>query len=178
MNELYKKSILIFGMVIPVLILGLVVIIVMTKAKSINTTYLTKKAQYDQAQMTMQMTKQLKAKVDAERSQLKSWEDLLARETRGTFIDHWKQAQNKFTEKELNKISHNWVNQSVGLGSNADQSASQVKMSFLGTFRAMQLSLLEVETKLPQLQLDSMQIKTMKNSNLLSFDTTFTLWTQ
>ncbi|MGJ8661398.1 MAG: hypothetical protein ACSHXL_05125 [Bacteroidota bacterium] len=178
MSELYKKSIFIFGVIIPVLILSLIVVAVSMKAQSTRSSYETKRTAYDQAQMTIMMTKQLKAKADSNRNQLKFWESLMTRETRGTFIDHWKLAEGKFTEMELNKTSHNWINQSTGLGNNAVLPASQVKMTFLGTFRAMQLSLLELETKLPQLQLDRMNIKASTDSNLLSFDTTFTLWTQ
>ncbi len=83
----------------------------------------------------------------------------------------------KFSGKELTKTSHNWINYSDGIGKGIDQPASQVNMSFSATYRAMQLALLEMETKLPNMQLDSLTITPDTNSDSINFETTFTVWT-
>lgn len=177
MNQDYKKAIAVFGIIIPLLIISTVVIIAGAKAKSINSEYMAKKAQYQKDQVALSATKKLQQQVSENEEQLNLWKSIMERETRGSLIEHWKTAQSKFNSEDLNKLSHNWINISTGIGANAVMPASQVKMSFSGTFRALQLSLLEFETKLPQLQLDSMTIKPLAGSNHLNVDTTFTLWT-
>lgn len=103
---------------------------------------------------------------------------MLASETRGTFVDHWKAAEEKFKGNELTRSPHNWINYSEGIGKGIDQPSSQVSMGFSATFRAMQLALMEVETKLPQMQLDSIIMKPEKNGGRINFSTQFTVWTQ
>lgn len=176
-NQLYKKSIVIFGVALPLLVAAVILIAVIALANGITKKYEGKKIIYDENQTSITLMKILKSKVDKDADQLKRWDDLMTSETRGSCIEHWKVAEEKFKSTELNKLSHNWVNISDGIGSSAVMPASQVKMSFSGTFRAMQLSLLEFETKLPQLQLDRMTVTSDGNSNQLKFDTVFTLWT-
>ena len=108
---------------------------------------------------------------------LKEWDRLLKTETRGSFLEHWKTAEGNFTGKELTKTSHNWVNYSEGIGRGVSQPASQVNMSFSATYRAMQLALMEMETTLPNMQLDSMTMTPDSNGKGLNFKTKFTVWT-
>ena len=70
------------------------------------------------------------------------------------------------------------MNYSEGLGKGISQPASQVEMKFTGTYRAMQLALMEVESKLPQLQLDSLVMAPDSGAKKINFTTKFTVWTK
>ncbi len=177
MNEYYKKSVALFGMGIPLLLMAVIGGVALSMSSSVGADYKKKKKAYDMAQKTLRETMQLQGKVNENAGFLKAWDHLMATETRGSFLEHWKTAEKKFSGKELTKSSHNWINYSEGIGRGVSQPASQVNMSFTATFRAMQLSLMEMESKLPNMQLDSIKMTADNSGKAIKFNTTFTVWT-
>lgn len=177
MNEYYKKSIAVFGIAIPVVLMAVIAIAALSMLSSTNVEYRKKKQVYDKDQNALKQISKLQGKVKQNASHLANWDSLMKNETRGTFLEHWKTAEKRFSGRELTKASHNWTNYSDGLGRGASQPASQVNMSFSATYKAMQLALMEMETRLPQMQLDSLTMKPDGNGEALKFDTTFTVWT-
>lgn len=179
MNSYYKQSVIVFGWVIPLLLMLAVILGMFYWSSDIDAKYKKKKSAYGRAQKAQQKMMELQGRVGQTGPLLASWENMLSTETRGTFLEHWKTAESKFSGRELTRSPHSWVNYSDGLGRGLKQPASQVNMSFSATFRAMQLALMEVESKLPQMQLDSLtMVPEEGNSNTLNFKTTFTVWTQ
>ncbi len=178
MNNQYKKAILLLGIVLPVIIIGIVMIVVITKIKSFDTEYTKKCAVYETFKMDEINSRQMKSMVAKNSENLTRWKSLVGDETRGSIIQKLNDIQSQYDRADIKKISQNWSNNSSGIGLDAAQPASQLKMSFVGTYRAMQLSMLEFETELPSLQLDSVNMKPLGGGNLISFDTTFTLWTK
>lgn len=177
MSNYYKQPVTIFGIVIPCLFMVLLAVIALYMSSSTSAEYRKKKKGYDKAQLAIKQTMGLQEQVQKTKVYTKEWDYLLNTETRGTFLQHWQAAEEKFSGKELTKTSHNWINYSDGIGKGIDQPASQVNMSFSATYRAMQLALLEMETKLPNMQLDSLTITPDANSDSINFETTFTVWT-
>ncbi len=177
MNDYYKQSVTVFGIAVPCLFMVLIAGVALYMSSSTSTEYKKKKKAYDKAQVAMKQTMQLQGEVQETGEYLKEWDHMLNTETRGTFLEHWKTAEKKFSGKELTKTSHNWVNYSEGLGKGITQPASQVNMSFSATYRAMQLAMLEMETKLPNMQLDSLSMTPDSSGDSINFETTFTVWT-
>jgi len=178
MTSYYKKSVAIFGLVLPLLGLGLLACACLYGVSSVKKKFASKKVAYDKAQIAEQKTTQLQGRVASNGTHLKDWQKVLSSETRGTFVEHWKVAEKKFSGQEFTRAPHNWVNYSEGLGKGISQPASQVEMKFSGTYRAMQLALMEIESKLPQLQLDSLSMTPDSSGGKLNFTTKFTVWTQ
>ena len=57
------------------------------------------------------------------------------------------------------------------------QKSSQIRIAFRGTFRTMQRAFLELETRMPQLQLQDLKIDpSSSGSALLNFQVTYTAW--
>lgn len=179
MNNHYKKSILLLGVVLPAALIILLFIVGLTKFNGFNVECEKREADFKKVQMLEINSKQLKQAVESNAEQMKLWTKLMDTETRGTFITRLNEIQRQFKATDLKKTSHNWVNISEGIGRANNQPASQVEMSFLGTYSAMQLAMLDLETELPQLQLDSLIMTPVgEESNLIEFDTVFTLWTK
>ena len=178
MGNSYKKSILLLGIFLPAVLLSAVLIFAIVKMKSINTTLKSKEAEFEQCKIAEVAIQQRQKSVGINSEQLEFWKDLINRETRGTVADHLSKAQSQSRAQDIKKISHNWINLSEGIGSNTNQPAGQLKMTFVATYRAMQLTMLDFETTLPQMQLDSINMKAIDKSNLIQFDTLFTLWTK
>ena len=177
MKEYYKQPIVVFGIVLPILVMGVFGGVAYHMSSSVTDDYKKKKIIYDKAQQEMSQMMAMQGKIQKTSVQLKRWDKLLARESRGTFLEHWKEAEKKFSGRELTKTSHNWVNYSEGIGKGTSQPSSQVNMSFSATFRAMQLAMLEMETNLPQMQLDSLIMTPAANGQKMNFETQFTVWT-
>ena len=66
---------------------------------------------------------------------------------------------------------------SGGIGSASAQNSSQIRMGFRGTFRTLQRAFLELETRMPQLQLESISLQPVSTSGfLLTAQITYTAW--
>ncbi|NWK54876.1 hypothetical protein HW115_04600 [Verrucomicrobiaceae bacterium N1E253] len=179
MERNYKQSVTVFGLVLPMLFAVLCAVGLFIGLNYVNKTYQLKNRNYQQDQVVQREISLLKKQVVSQNETLSEWEALLAAENRRSFTQHWKDVGQTFKPNEFNMDLPTWQNQSRGLGKALpDQPASQVKMSFNATFRAMQTALMEIETRLPQLQLDSMKMKPSDNGKTLNFETTFTLWTE
>jgi hypothetical protein len=177
MSDYYKQPVAVFGLVLPIMIVLVLAGAVLFYTASVKDTYALKKQKYEQSQAAMRKVKMLRAQVEQNKASLDAWDRMLSTETRGTFLDHWKNAARNFTGKELTKSSRSWNNYSEGLGRGVSQASSQVVMSFVGTFKAMQTALMRLETTLPTMQLDSMDIKLDDNGKGVHFTTTYTVWT-
>jgi len=178
MNEYYKKPVILLGLVGPVVVLLMLMSGAYYGYSKLNKSYQVKKLVFDKAEKARQNTLALQGKVAMNNKELVQWQGLLANETRGTFVDHWKEAEQKFSGKELTRTPHTWLNYSPGIGKGIKQPSSQVTMAFSATYRAMQATLMEVESKLPQMQLDSISMKPDEVGGRINFTTKFTIWTQ
>ena len=177
MSDYYKQSVAVFGVGVPMLLMMVVAGVSLYKTSSVSSEHLVKKREYDKSQVAMRHSMELLGKVNKNKKLLSEWDRIMRTETRGTFLEHWKDAEKKFSGKELTKSSHNWVNYSEGLGKTVSQPASQVNMTFLATYRAMQTALMEIESTLPQMQLDSLTMTPASSGKGIDFKTTFTVWT-
>ena len=79
--------------------------------------------------------------------------------------------------KEIQKTASERLPVKGGFGTISAQPSSQVRMAFRGTFRTMQRAFLELETRMPQLQLQELRIDpSTSQSSLLNFQVTYTAW--
>ena len=63
------------------------------------------------------------------------------------------------------------------LGSNTAQNSSLIRITFRGSYRTMQRAFLELESRMPQLQLQELKIDPSAGiSSLLKFEVTYTAW--
>lgn len=176
MSDYYRQPIAVFGLIIPSAVMAILAGAVLFYTVSVKEQYALKKQKYDASLAAMRQVKMLRAQVQQNRNSLNTWDQLLQSETRGTFLEHWKNAAKGFSGKELTKSSRSWNNYSDGLGKGVSQPSSQVSMSFVGTYRAMQTALMRLETTLPMMQLDSMDVKLDDNGKGVHFSTTHTVW--
>lgn len=177
MNSNYKKSVVVFGVFIPVGILLALAVFIALKASSIHQEYEAKVALQKKDRLAQMQNEVLNKKVATQQKELGSWTKLLAQEDRRTFLEHWKEVRKKFKAKEFTGERPVWKNASTGLGLDVKHPSSEVILTFDATYRAMQLALLEVETKLPQMQLESLEMKPNTNGGTIHFTTRFTVWT-
>lgn len=178
MSNYYKQPITVFGAVIPLCLIAVLTLVAFFGWKKVDGKFKEKKVTYDKAQKAIAQKIQLQGVVAKNAPTLDQWQNNISTETRGTFIDHWKATEQKFKGVEFTRSSHKWTDFSSGIGKGVNQPASQIEMNFSASFRAMQLAMMEMETKLPQMQLDSLTITPDNSGKRLNFKTTHTIWNQ
>ena len=63
------------------------------------------------------------------------------------------------------------------MGTATAQKSAQVRLAFRGTYRSVQRAFLELETLMPQLQLQELKIDTSQSStSTMNFAVTYTSW--
>lgn len=177
MKHRYQKAVGVFGFALPLLFFILLITVLLVAKGRVDDTHALRKQAYEQDLNTKRQIAQLEKKMHTEKETLSAWRKMLKTENRRTFGEHWKRATQTFKGKEFQSSLPAWKSQSAGLGKGVKQPASQVTLTFDATFRAMQIALMEMETTLPQMQLDSMSMKPSKEGRTMNFQTTFTLWT-
>ena len=178
MSEHYRQPITVFGLILPIVVMLILVTAVLSYTSSVKNQYVSKKKKYDMSQASKRKIAALRDEVSEHKPRMAAWDKMLSTETRGTFLEHLKRAADGFTGKELTKSSRSWINYSDGLGKGVSQPSSQVVMSFIGTYRAMQSALMKLETALPTMQLDSLDMVEDGNGQGLKFTTKYTVWTR
>ena len=178
MNSQYKKSIAVFGIAIPISIMLIIMVFTINKSNSIKKDYTAKKAEYMRSQSLAAQLASLKDQASKCKDQTGHCQQLISSVSRGDIIKLWSQISSKYSANGFAKVTPQWSVGSKGLGLNNAQSASSIQMSLEGTFSDVQQSLLELETQLPQLQLDKMSMSPSGNRNRIKADTTFTLWAE
>ena len=158
MSEHYRQPIAVFGSILPIVVMAILAGAMLSYTSSVKNKFASKKRAYDVSQEAKRQVMRLRAEVATNKSQMKN-------------------AAKKFNGKELTKSSRSWINYSEGIGKGVSQPSSQVIMSFVGTYRAMQSALMELETALPTMQLDSLDIEQDGNGSGVKFKTTYTVWT-
>ena len=178
MNNHYKKAIAVFGIVIPISIMLMIIVFTIYKSNSIKKEYTAKKAAYMRSQSLATELTSLEKQANKCKDETEHCKQQISSVSRGDIIKLWSQISSKYRANGFTKVTPQWGLVSNGLGLGNTQSASSLKMSLKGTFSDIQQSLLELETQLPQLQLDEMSLSPSGDKNRIKADTTFTLWTE
>lgn len=171
----YRQSILVFGLALPLLIIALLMGGALYVKGQFNQTYEKKLRLHAQGKQLERQIGKVKKELAKSDQDAKMWAEIYAAHDRRSYTLQWKEIGSQFRPKEFQFQSPTWKSQSAGLGKTGQ--AEQVSMNFEATFLAMQTALLEMETRMPQLQLDSMQMAPNSNGETLNINTTYTIWT-
>jgi len=174
----YKKSVAVFGLAIPMFVLLALIVAVFVAKSHVSSTYQRRVQSHQQAKNLVRRIIQSEKEVESQKALLQTWNTMITSETRRSFLQHWKDAGKFYKPKEFQMDLPSWSNESSGLGKGGSQSAVQVTMNFDGSYRAMQTALMKVETRLPQMQLDEMEMRPNKDGRTMNFKTTHTIWTK
>jgi hypothetical protein len=175
--HLYRQSIIIFGIVLPVAVAAAVIaggyILKSNMVASFDNkqkTYVT----YEQGRLSAD---EIETKIKLQRRHLDRWNEQLSQETASATANHLRKICERLPSKEITQTAFERPSSSGGFGSVAAQKSSQLRIAFRGTFRTMQRAFLELETRMPRLQLQELQITpNTSQSSLLNYQVTYTAW--
>ena len=98
-------------------------------------------------------------------------------ETASAVATNLREISEKLPGKEIQQTAFERPNTSGGFGAASAQNSSQIRIAFRGTFRTLQRAFLELETRMPQLQLQEFKMDPIAtHASLMNFQVTYTAW--
>jgi len=176
--NLYRQVIALFGFALPIFLCLLVIGgAVVTKSK-IEQSFNSKQSQFKGFKQNKIQALALEAEIDNKRDHFSQWETLLAKETASAVTSNLRQIEDKLPAKEFQLTEQETPTSRGGFAAASAQKSAQVRLGFRATYRSMQRALLELETRMPQLQLQELRMDPSNSSNSLNFGITYTAWEQ
>jgi len=175
--NIYRQSIILFGIVIPVLLGIAVVAVGYTVQSKMVESYQTKIQDYQTHQKAEIASRDVESKIIKERKHLERWTEQLSQETSSVVGTNLRAIYDKQPKNEITQTSFERPQSEGSLGAASAQNSSNLRIAFRGTYRTMQKAFLELETRMPQLQLEEFKMEPIGTSpSLMNFQVTYTAW--
>lgn len=175
---MYKQSIILFGIVIPVLIAAVVIGVCAFVRGKITGSFDNKVQYYSGYERSRMGALEIEAQLSRQRTDFERWNELTKQETFSLVTTNLRAIAEGLPPKEFQQTAFERLGQSGGFGSVSAQKSSGLKFNFRGTYRTVQKAFLELETRMPNLQLQELKIdpNASNESSLLNFQVTYTAW--
>ncbi|MEO5716339.1 MAG: hypothetical protein ABIT37_22860 [Luteolibacter sp.] len=173
----YRQAIILFGIVLPA-IAGAGLVGVGFYAKSTMEASLNSKmTNYTTYEQSRHAGLEIEATVNRQRPHVERWTKQLAEETSSVVTSNLREISEHLPPKEIQMTAFERPSSAGGFGSISAQRSSQIRIAFRGTYRTLQRNFLELETRMPQLQLQEFKIDPSTGiSPLLNCQVTYTAW--
>lgn len=175
--NLYRQSIALFGLVLPIAIAAVFVGGSYYVKSGVDASYADKHKNYKTYESSRLAALDLEKQVNQESPHLIRWNNQLSTETASTFTTTFRDIIEHLPAKEIQQTAFEPSATKGGFGMASAQKSSQLRIAFRGTYRTMQRAFLELETRMPQLQLQDLKIDpSTSQSSLLNFQVNYTAW--
>lgn len=175
--NLYRQTIILFGIAAPVFVTAALVGLCFILKSNMITSFDTKMKSFKDYEISRVAGLEIEAKVTRERENVERWNAQLAQETASAVTTNLREITEHLPSKEIQQTAFERPNSNNGFGAVAAQSSSPIRIAFRGTFRTMQQAFLELESRMPRLQLQELRIDpSASQSTLLNFQVTYTAW--
>ncbi|MCW1924145.1 hypothetical protein OKA05_16375 [Luteolibacter arcticus] len=173
----YRQSIILFGFVVPLAVCAAIVGGGMFLKSKASASFLEKQGLYKSAENDRIGALGVEAQISKKRPHMERWLSQVEKETANSITSHLKQIGDALPAKEFQQTAVEYPAGRVGFASVSAQDSTQVRLAFRGTFRSVQQALAELESRMPQLQLQELRIDPSgASSSSLNFQVTYTAW--
>lgn len=173
----YRQSIVIFGFALPAMVCALIVgggIALKSKATA---SFQQKQTLYKSSEANRAGAMAIEKEVSQKREHFVRWSTQFEKETANSITSHLKEISDRLPPKEFQQTAVEYPTAKSGFGTASAQKSSQVKLAFRATYRSMQKAFIELETLMPQLQLQDLKIDPSSSStSTMNFSVTYTAW--
>lgn len=178
MNSKFREPIIVFGLILPILGIAALIFGVLKYNGSINEKYKKKEIAYNAQKNTETQTRALKARVETFRDRKSYWESLLKKRSDVSSVTTLlREIGQEHDSREFRQTDFKFVNRETGIGSAGKQSSVSFELALDGTYRALQESLLTLESTMPHLSLNRMTISPRSERNALQIELSYSAWT-
>jgi hypothetical protein len=175
--HLYRQTIILFGIIVPILVACVIIGVCFLLKSQMVASFENKQQNYKTYEQGRLAGLEIEAQVTRQRQHLDRWNTQLAQETASAVATNLKEIIEKLPSKEIQQTAFERPGTSGGFGSVSAQKSSQIRIAFRGTFRTLQRAFLELETRMPQLQLQDLKMDPIATqSSLVNFQVTYTAW--
>lgn len=175
--HLYRQSIILFGIVIPVIGAAAIVAAGITIRSKMTASFTNKQKTYKVYEQGRMSGLEVEAMVTRQREHMERWSKQLSEETASTVASNMKQICEHLPSKEIQQTSFERPNANGGFGAASAQNSSQIRMAYRGTYRSLQRAFFELETRMPQLQMQEMKMDpNSTQTSQINFQVTYTAW--
>ncbi|MEM1085050.1 MAG: hypothetical protein AAGI48_13140 [Verrucomicrobiota bacterium] len=172
----YRQSIALFGFAIPGVIAIVVIVIAFMIKGKVAASFDEKLNHFQGFEQNKLRALALEAEISRKREHIERWEALVSEETASTITSNLKDIEDRLPSKEFRMTAQERPAGKKGFAGASAQNSAQVGLAFRATFRSMQKALLELESRMPQLQLQEMRIEPSTQSSALNVQVTYTAW--
>lgn len=175
---MYKQPIIIFGILIPLVIAGAMFGIGSAVRGKFVTSYEEKARQYKGHQANKMFARETETQIIRQRATFEQWSKILEQDSFALLRTNLRTIGDKLPPKEFQQPLPERLNNKLGFGTASAQNSTAVRFNLRGTYRTIQKALLELETRMPNLQLQDLRMdpNTSSDTSLLSVQVTYTAW--
>jgi hypothetical protein len=175
--HLYRQPIILFGLVLPIVAAAAVCGVGFMLKSRMTASFENKQKTYKVYEQARRTGSDIETQITRQRAFLELWNEQLSLETASTVATHLRRISEQLPSKEIQQTAFERPTSGGGFGSVAAQKSSLLRIAFRGTYRTIQRAFIELETRMPQLQLQDLRIDpTATQSSLLNFQVTYTAW--
>jgi hypothetical protein len=175
--KFYQQTVILFGLVLPLLIAGAVFGVCFVIRGNVTDSLDKKLEQYAQLQQSRRAAQEMELAISGERENLERWKKQMSQETASTVTATLRAIEERIPDREFTQTSFERPTASAGFGTASAQKSSQIRLSFRGTYRSVQRAFLELETRMPQLQLQEFRISPNANQpSMHNITVSYTAW--
>ncbi|MES2657458.1 MAG: hypothetical protein V4689_02510 [Verrucomicrobiota bacterium] len=175
--HLYRQPIVIFGVVLPIVVAAAVVGLCFMMKSKMEVSFAHKLKNHKAYEIGRLAGLEIESQVSRQHQHIERWNTQLAEETASTVTTRLREIAEHLPKKEYQLTAFDPSGTKGGFGASSAQKSSQLRIAFRGTFRTMQRAFLELETRMPQLQLQELKIDpSTSQSALLNFQVSYTAW--
>ncbi len=175
MNK-YKQSITLFGFVIPILLVVVFSIVCIVVSGNIKAKAALRETAFAQHNTLQAQVTQLQAGMRDKRIANEEWEKVLSTDIRPSLQYNLKNILEKYSFRQVAQTGFFRPMTAGRLAIGAKQPSSSVTLKFRGTYLPMEKVLIELESRLPQMQVNTFNISRERTANELTFDLSYTIW--
>lgn len=177
MNPHYKEPVLVFGLIVPLVLVVVVLGLGVHFRGKFESTYRSRKDHHASYKKVEAERSVLEKKIRAQEPHLNRWMSLFEGATGSDVKGFFSKFQESVSGQEFTQTAFRRTSASGGIGGASAQPSIQIQLAFRGTYRALQNAFLELETRMPHLQLDSLKLTVSnQNSQVLNADLVYTAW--
>jgi hypothetical protein len=173
----YRQSIIVFGFVLPAVVCAAVVgggLLLKSKAEA---SFQEKQALYKSSEQSKAGSQSIEKEINQKRGFVEHWNAQMGKETANSIASVMKEIGDNLNSKEFQQTAVEYPAGAAGFAAASAQPSTQVRLAFRATYRSMQRAFLELETRMPQLQLHELKIDPSSSSNTtMNFSVTYTAW--
>lgn len=173
----YRQPIILFGIVLPFIACAALIGGLGYLRTKVKASFDEKMAGYTASNQTKQAAQVIEAEVSRQQPHFARWKTSLAEETRSAITANFRNIQAGLPPKEFQQTAFDTPPGTTGFGAVSKQKSSQVRIAFRGTFRTLQRAFADLETRMPQLQLEELRIEPIgAESSQLNLQVSYTAW--